>query len=163
MPKAGVEVAHTEMKRHYADVHSTGRFRACVCSPKKDTHPRQNLSSNQKIREREIDFVDSRASLEVMGYSSLTPKEKNTIRITNKVLVRKTANKAVESNTEAKVFFQVLGAFLYSKPVDDSLSTIFLRRFVNEMGYTHSWEPGQTPSFRRGRGFIECNLHKMIP
>ena len=41
-----------KLKRHHADVHSTGRFRACVCSPKEDTHPRQDLSSNEKIRER---------------------------------------------------------------------------------------------------------------
>ena len=54
-----------------------------------------------------------------MGYSSLTPKEKNTIRNTNKVRVTKTANSVVESNTEVKVFIQELGAFVYSKLVDD--------------------------------------------
>ena len=53
------------------------------------------------------------ASLRFLGYSSVTPKEKKTIRNTNEVLVIQTANGVVESKSEATVFTQELGTSLH--------------------------------------------------
>ena len=99
-----------------------------------------------------------------MDYSSLTPKEKHTIRSTNNVRVRKTANSLMESNTEAKVFLRSrTERTSCSKLVDDSMSIIFLGRLVDEMGCTFSWELGQKPSSRRGQYVIQCHLQKINP
>ena len=158
MPTTGVE-------RHYADVHNTDYFRGYV--PPDDGHPsttRPVIESKEYIFIYILYFkiVDKGASLQMMGYPSLTPKEKHTMRNTSKVLVIKTANGVVESNTEAKVSIQVLLASLYFKLVDDYPCILHLGRCLNKMGHAYAGKPGQKPSLRTGRNVIQCKPPRQI-
>ena len=80
------------------------------CHRKKFTTNDRCLSLDEKTGDT---MSTGGASLRKLGYSSVTPKEKKTIRNTNEVLVIQTANGVVESKSEATVFIQELGTSLH--------------------------------------------------
>ena len=105
-------------------------------------------------------IVDSGASLQIMGLSSLNHKEKNTIRRSSKILDIQTANGIVVSDTQAKVFILELGAYLRIQLVEDSASVLSLGRLCNALGYSYSWPTGETPRCSTGEKVFECGSYQ---
>ena len=69
----------------------------------------------------------------MMGKSSLNYKEKNTIRLSNKILGIQTATGIVVSDAQATVHIKGLGAYPCVYLVEDSPSVLSLGRLCNEL------------------------------
>ena len=76
-------------------------------------------------------IVDSGASLHMMGLSSLSEKEKKTIRQSSKILDIQTANDIVLSDTQAKGLHN---NYLWVHLVEDSPSVLSMGRLCHEIG-----------------------------
>ena len=98
-------------------------------------------------------IVDSGASLRMMGISSLTPKEKRTIRKSSVISDIQSANSMTVSDKE-------IGIHLWVNLVEDSTR---VGRHCSDLGYAFSWPSGGTSKLVKGKRVIECGIDNFIP
>ena len=128
------------------DVHNTNVFRRYV--PTKATLQGVAIHSRDgRVYQKGMYIVDSDASLHMMGVTSLTEKEKMTMRESSKIFDIQAANGVAVSVQEST---SKLGAFPWVHLVEDALSVLSSGRPCNELACSYQCSAVGAPRFSGG-------------
>ena len=86
-------------------------------------------------------IVDSGASFHLVASSTLSKKEKATMKYVGRPIPITTANGEVKVHAQVRVFVKELGIYVWAYVLDCDVAVLSLGMLCDEDGFTHQWVP----------------------